>query len=482
MSVLARSHYRAFSFCFLLLVFLSAFLDTPPLCLTTDLLLTDDLMAMQEEISSSSTPGHIGRIPSKIQSRFAHLTAAEWKTFGALFASNALRGRLDDTRKYDLVCKLQRVCFLLECRVLTVQQVEKIHHAIVDFCKLDEQIYGPTRQVAFHLILHLKECILDFGPIHGFWLFAYERFNGILGQIKTNNHAPESTMMHSFLVSVELHDRVHNMDIKSVPPVLRSVLQGLHDNHPSNSDGDFMSFDLCALAASWHGSDGSEEERNFGPVGSCFQDEVSVHEQQALVPFIQQGYSSHPCSPVLSPFKLNYDRFRAWGDFYGITSSRYRKASNVLVQWTVHDKDRVYPGQIQNFIQVESTVPSCSAETAALAMLPTAHLDDTKQVVAIQEARDEMARERVRTRHTFAVVKWYKSAVLRSAPGPLEATPIILTRSDLSEDVWWRDRFQDEQFSVVPVAAILGGFIQYPIPDKPAQFRLIQLPRRLFSG
>ena len=150
------------------------------------------------------------------------------------------------------------------------------------------------------------------------------------------------------------------------------------------------------------------------------------------------------------------------------------------MQWTVHDKDRVFPGQIQNFIQVEATVPSCSQETATLAAQPIATLSDSKQIAEIQQARDAMARDRVRSLHVFAVVKWYKNAVLRSTSGPVEPTPIILTRPDLSDDVWWRERFQDEGYSVVPVAAIVGGFVQYPIPDKADQFRLIQLPRRLF--
>jgi hypothetical protein len=92
-----------------------------------------------------------------------------------MFASTALRDRLVDSRKYDLVCKLQKVWFLLECRPLTTDQVDQIHAAIPGFCKLDERIYGKTNKAAFHLIMQLRECILDFGPMHGFWLFAYER-------------------------------------------------------------------------------------------------------------------------------------------------------------------------------------------------------------------------------------------------------------------------------------------------------------------
>lgn len=38
-----------------------------------------------------------------------------------------------------------------------------------------------------HMHLHLKDMILDYGPVYGFWLFSYERYNGILEQQPTNN-------------------------------------------------------------------------------------------------------------------------------------------------------------------------------------------------------------------------------------------------------------------------------------------------------
>ena len=49
-----------------------------------------------------------------------------------------------------------------------------------------------------HLHLHLKDCILDFGPIYAFWLFSFERYNGILGDIPTNNRNVELQLMNRF--------------------------------------------------------------------------------------------------------------------------------------------------------------------------------------------------------------------------------------------------------------------------------------------
>ena len=50
-------------------------------------------------------------------------------------------------------------------------------------------IYGKEhRNMNMHLHGHLKECILDYGPVYSFWCFAFERMNGVLDSYHTNNH------------------------------------------------------------------------------------------------------------------------------------------------------------------------------------------------------------------------------------------------------------------------------------------------------
>ena len=50
-----------------------------------------------------------------------------------------------------------------------------------------------------HMHAHLCECILDYGPLHGFWLFSFERYNGVLGRITTNNRSVKHQFMQRFL-------------------------------------------------------------------------------------------------------------------------------------------------------------------------------------------------------------------------------------------------------------------------------------------
>ena len=52
-----------------------------------------------------------------------------------------------------------------------------------------------------HLHTHIKECILDFGPISTFWAFPFERFNGVLESFSIK---PEEQIMRKIVSFQEL--------------------------------------------------------------------------------------------------------------------------------------------------------------------------------------------------------------------------------------------------------------------------------------
>uniref|UniRef100_A0A1X7UQU6 Uncharacterized protein n=1 Tax=Amphimedon queenslandica TaxID=400682 RepID=A0A1X7UQU6_AMPQE len=62
-----------------------------------------------------------------------------------------------------------------------------------------------------NLLLHLtsictgiKKCIFDYRPVYRFWLFAFQRFNGILGSYHTNQKSVEIQLMHKFLDNISI--------------------------------------------------------------------------------------------------------------------------------------------------------------------------------------------------------------------------------------------------------------------------------------
>ena len=70
----------------------------------------------------------------------------------------------------------------------------------MDFCKVFEQLYGQRNYtINMHLHAHLMECVLDFGPVYSFWLFSFERLNGVLGSYHTNCKNISLQLMRRFM-------------------------------------------------------------------------------------------------------------------------------------------------------------------------------------------------------------------------------------------------------------------------------------------
>ena len=91
-------------------------------------------------------------------------------------------------------------CRLLCRPVITRDEVNQADTLLLQFCQRIEQLFGKEIITPnMHMCCHLKECILDYGPLNHFWLFAFERFNGILGQLPKNNRSVEVQIMKRFL-------------------------------------------------------------------------------------------------------------------------------------------------------------------------------------------------------------------------------------------------------------------------------------------
>ncbi|KAH9846514.1 hypothetical protein C2E23DRAFT_872323 [Lenzites betulinus] len=64
-----------------------------------------------------------------------------------------------------------------------------------------------------HLSLHLSACLMMFGPVHGWWAFPFEHYNGLLQALNTNN-LPEDiplTFISGFYSGVELRHLMGSM-------------------------------------------------------------------------------------------------------------------------------------------------------------------------------------------------------------------------------------------------------------------------------
>ena len=157
------------------------------------------LKELSEKINELNTAASIGRIPRKIGTNYGNYTAEEWKNWTLTFSMYALYGILPDNhlRVWER--------FVLACRILcqpviSKEEILKADALIVNFCTGMEKLYGKQFLTCnMHLHCHLHSVLLDYGPVFGFWLFSFERYNGQLGSTLTNNRSVEIQFMRDFL-------------------------------------------------------------------------------------------------------------------------------------------------------------------------------------------------------------------------------------------------------------------------------------------
>jgi hypothetical protein len=157
-------------------------------------------------------PSHIGRLPKRISSNSGSYTAEQWKNWTMIYSLFALKGIIDDRH---LKCWQS---FVLGCRymckaIMTEADIIRGDGLFLKFCKEFEALYGQKAITPnMHLHCHLKENVIDYGPIHSYWCFSFERYNGILGNIATNNRSVELQLMRKLNISHTLSSTLLTAD------------------------------------------------------------------------------------------------------------------------------------------------------------------------------------------------------------------------------------------------------------------------------
>ena len=91
-------------------------------------------------------------------------------------------------------------CRLLSSKILQSTDIQLADALLMQFCKRMEKMYGKEVITPnMHMHAHLCECIMDFGPSHSFWVFAFERYNGLMGKQPNNNRSIKVQLMQRFL-------------------------------------------------------------------------------------------------------------------------------------------------------------------------------------------------------------------------------------------------------------------------------------------
>ena len=143
-------------------------------------------------------PGY-GTLPSAISSAFHSMKSDEYKTWVLFVSLFALRDVIPK-HHFNMWQVFVRACKLLLKPYITNEEVNTAHDLLKLFNITYERIVGKEFCTPnMHMQLHIRQCILDFGPVYAFWCYSFERYNGILGQYQTNNKSITVQLMKRFL-------------------------------------------------------------------------------------------------------------------------------------------------------------------------------------------------------------------------------------------------------------------------------------------
>ena len=288
---------------------------------------------IQDKVDTFVTPTDIGRIPGKIASGFSSFTAEQWRNWTLIYSLCSLKDILP-YRHYDCWLLFVKSTSLLYRRSITLQELDEADTLLIEFCETFVQLYGEDNcTINMHLHGHLKDCMLDFGPVYAFWLFSFERMNGILGSYHTNCHNISLQVMRRFLSSD--YYSIHNW-----PAEFKDELSPLLIKHKYKK-GSLLSVSLEQCLAD------PELVKPLPPIHELAWEQ---HQKQslstALIPVI-----GHEQFTLLTLYQKS-SVLSVGGFILGSTSSRHVTTSCVMAIHPDHP-DRLNLAKIEHFAKLD---------------------------------------------------------------------------------------------------------------------------------
>jgi hypothetical protein len=144
-----------------------------------------DLAEIQAKMDCCRPTNGFARVKRKFEKDAAFCTASDWMAWVLVYSSFCL-GSILPTEDFHIWQQFVAGCQLICCRGITVSDIALAQEKFNEFLRKWEERYGEEAvKFNFHMLSHLSRSITAFGPIYSTWLFAFERFNGIMGSFPT---------------------------------------------------------------------------------------------------------------------------------------------------------------------------------------------------------------------------------------------------------------------------------------------------------
>jgi hypothetical protein len=307
-----------------------------------DILNKQQLATVINRINEIEVPTDIGRCPSNIVTNHGNFSAAEWKHWATTFSAYALHDILphEDFRCWE---KFILACQLLSRPFLTHTDILKADALLINFCKQVETLYGSDVITPnMHLHCHLRECLLDFGPLQSFWCFPFERYNGYLGSFSINNKTPEVQFMRKINVlrhaqGIQFPEKFRDVFAPFFDPPRMKKLPRVHI-------GNILKLNL-SRGALWERVDWCDYQIMKFPLSSKVCILSSQDDMQFLHNLYQRMYSGQGFGTTIAIANLSeviqkFGSIHIAGQRFGSKmESRTLRSARVLAGWAIENEN-----------------------------------------------------------------------------------------------------------------------------------------------
>ena len=119
--------------------------------------------------------------------------------------------------------------------VISLDEINSADELMRLFFIKAESLYGSRfLTINAHLHLHLQNVFKDYGPCYGYWLFSFERYNGMLGRYHTNQLSIEIQLMRRFIENMHIKSKVNTDSFSPEHLSLLSNLLGARSGGTAN--------------------------------------------------------------------------------------------------------------------------------------------------------------------------------------------------------------------------------------------------------
>ncbi|TFK59244.1 hypothetical protein BDN72DRAFT_946510 [Pluteus cervinus] len=184
-------------------------------------------------INSIQWPSHITRLPKNLGENQSLKKADEWRNLLTVapvvlwctwkdlddeippssppIPANATSKPTHNREYRKIYTAMLKLCAgvrILSSRRISMAEVRIGHDFLMDYCRALKQFKVHTT-INHHMMRYYLKFIPLFGPIYGWWLFPFERFNGMLKKVKHNGHKEgrmELTLLCHWVMAHLMHE------------------------------------------------------------------------------------------------------------------------------------------------------------------------------------------------------------------------------------------------------------------------------------